>query len=158
MSYSMANITRREIPSMMKKLFFLLILFVAFFCSCGAQKRLSNHQYATLYLLPDSLLIEWRKDKNGCLNLRCKYGDTLRQNTFLIGISKADFLMLFGKPDSMSAQRDILLYYICAECDNKKNIASGTDSVIFFASCKTVSVSQNLQGNYYKKGKTISTT
>ena len=68
------------------------------------------------------------------LRLRCKYSDTISANKSLIGIPKKTFLALFGKPDDYGADKNILPYYLCTDCDKKKKALKVSDSswIIFY--------------------------
>lgn len=110
----------------------LFFVFVLNF-SCLSIKGQGKTKLDT-YELPPLFKSEWRQDRNGCLGLRCKYTDSISSNKLIIGMSKNTFFDIFGKPDDYGADRDILLYYLCAECDPKNNVLKKTDSswMIFY--------------------------
>lgn len=83
-----------------------------------SQRATSDVNRPEKYNLSESLLKEWKKDFNGCLNLRCKYIDSL-QNKALIGMPLPIFIKLFGK-SKIKPQGDCYTYDLCTKCDLRK--------------------------------------
>jgi hypothetical protein len=111
----------------------LLILLVALSSACVSTKRQDKAKLNT-YKLSPQFKSEWNRDKNGCLGLRCKYTDIISSNNLIVGMPKEIFLDIFGDPDDFGADRNILLYYLCTECDSKKKVSKESDSswMIFY--------------------------
>jgi hypothetical protein len=117
----------------MRSYLLLSLLLLTTQIKCIVTKGQSNTQL-NKYELSPKLLSEWKFDKNGCLRLRCKYSDSISTNKSIIGISKKIFLNLFGKPDDYGADKNILVYYLCTECDEKKKVLRESDSswIVFY--------------------------
>ena len=101
------------------------------FIGCFCQKK-SRLELSKKYSLSIDLISDWNKDKHGCLSLRMRYVDTIRANKNLIGMSKEDLRILFGKPDSIT--ENWLKYFTGAECDYKNNVDLNADNawVVFY--------------------------
>ena len=87
------------------------------------------------YNISVRLIKDWNKDKNGCLSLRERFTDTIKANKSLIGISKDEFITLFGEPEDEGGNKDCLTYYTGADCDVNKKISKESDNkawVVFY--------------------------
>lgn len=98
---------------------------IGIFITC--QSLAQNAKSLDKYGLSDSLMKNWKKDKDGCLNLRCKYIDTLRNNKAIIGMPLKTFQAIFGKP-TIKVEGDCYTYQICTECDHNHKKIGNFDS------------------------------
>lgn len=123
---------------------FVIICILLLCLEAKSQKADSGIKYG----LSDQLISDWKKDKNGCLMLRCKYWDSVCENRSLVGTTRKRFIKLFGKPDDYRATRDILVYTVCTECDKKGRSLKETDSawiVIYFTDGKLEKCTMEIQ-------------
>ncbi|MFT3934084.1 MAG: hypothetical protein QM726_10750 [Chitinophagaceae bacterium] len=105
----------------------LLLITLLFVVHCYGQNKTVPTIGAEQYHLSETLLKEWKKDATGCLNLRCKYIDTLQNNRHLVGMPLQQFLTLFGKP-SEATNGYFYTYLVCTKCDASLRRDKGYDS------------------------------
>ena len=94
-------------------------------CLSQNTRELAQKGEGFAYNLSNDLLSAWKKDKNGCLGLRCRYIDSITKNKAIIGLPQKQFLKLFGKPNSNNT--NCYTYNLCSECDVNKKILRGSD-------------------------------